>query len=689
MAETRGNVPRRRGRLGFRIGAVFGKEARISSRRRRSFALRFGYLGLLTLFVVLVWLREVRPGGAGASAMPIARMSEAGKGIIGSVVWFQFVAAQLAAVVLLSTSVSEEIYRGTMGPLLSTPLSSFQIVSGKLLGGLLQVLVLLGISLPLLAVVRVFGGVPWGYVVGGVCITITSAVFAGTVTILFSILLKRAHGVIVASLGGLVALNLLLPLVLTVSLIGTPLVPFVSGPVMLWLCTSDMRSPGGGGLLTALWPLHCVVMLAVSFVLLLVCARAVRTAARRRASGEPILPEYAPLPPPVETSATAASALARLAAASASAAPAGRGAAAPAPPAEAANAPGGRPPLTLPGQAGVTPAPPATGPPPLDLLPAGADGGPPPLIPPPADPSLTPPPRPLPRRDRPIRRVIGSPIFWKELQRPLLPSKAARTVVGVVATVLVLMTYVFLAALGAMGRSGVQTFYLVLYVVPAVFCMVLLSGTTISSEKESRCWPLLLTTTIPDAHILAGKIVGVLRRGLPLWVAPVAHALFWGLLLRIHPIAIVHVLLMVCSSLAFCLGLGVYCSARLRRTTTALMVAITVLVLLWVVLPLVAGLTCRVHALGQGDYTPANEYSLVAGLLHGAGPLVQSKVIADGATGAHVPADAAPALRYHWRAFTTGAGGATALLAGYAAAYGLLAVGLLWRAGARLRRDIF
>jgi len=47
----------------------------------------------------------------------------------------------------------------------------FQIVAGKLLSKLWQKLILLAISLPLLAVVRVFGGVPWDYVLSSLAVT--------------------------------------------------------------------------------------------------------------------------------------------------------------------------------------------------------------------------------------------------------------------------------------------------------------------------------------------------------------------------------------------------------------------------------------------------------------------------------------------------------------------------------------
>ncbi|MHC4286078.1 MAG: hypothetical protein ACYSWZ_24365, partial [Planctomycetota bacterium] len=109
-------------------GPIFGKELRVSSRRRRNYVLRFAYLAILTVFVVLVWHSMVK--FQGAAAYRISQMSEAGLSIITTIIIFQFVATQLIAVVMLSTSISDEIYNRTLGVLMTTPINSFQIVMG-------------------------------------------------------------------------------------------------------------------------------------------------------------------------------------------------------------------------------------------------------------------------------------------------------------------------------------------------------------------------------------------------------------------------------------------------------------------------------------------------------------------------------------------------------------------------------
>ena len=88
-------------------GPLFDKELRISSRRRRNYVLRFAYIMLLTLFIVIVWLRIVQ--FQGAATFQKARMSAAGKTVITTIVTFQFFATQLIAIIMLSNSISDEI----------------------------------------------------------------------------------------------------------------------------------------------------------------------------------------------------------------------------------------------------------------------------------------------------------------------------------------------------------------------------------------------------------------------------------------------------------------------------------------------------------------------------------------------------------------------------------------------------
>ena len=166
-------------------GPIFDKELRVSSRRRRNYVVRFFYVVLLTVFLALVWIEVM--GRRGSAVYQISRMAETGQFVTIYLVWFQFCVTQLLAVILLSNSISDEIYNRTLGLLMTTPINSFQIVVGKLSSKLLQLFLLMAISLPLLAIIRVMGGVPWNYVISSLCINLTVIIFIGSLSLFFSI----------------------------------------------------------------------------------------------------------------------------------------------------------------------------------------------------------------------------------------------------------------------------------------------------------------------------------------------------------------------------------------------------------------------------------------------------------------------------------------------------------------------
>ena len=183
--------------LSWLTGPIFDKELRVSSRRRRNYVLRFLYVTFFMALLSLFWLDIV--AHRTTSLYQISRMAEAGRNIIMVVVWFQFLTSQAVAIVMLSTSISDEIYKRTLGVLMTTPIGSLQIVLGKLLSKLLQMVLLLAITLPLLAIVRVFGGVPWDFLVASLCVTMTTILFVGSLSLFFSIFTRRAYVVIIVT----------------------------------------------------------------------------------------------------------------------------------------------------------------------------------------------------------------------------------------------------------------------------------------------------------------------------------------------------------------------------------------------------------------------------------------------------------------------------------------------------------
>ncbi len=273
-------------------GPIFDKELRVSSRRRRNYVLRFVYVALFTSLLAMIWQGTVSQGSL--ALYQSARMAEAGMAIMTLVVWFQFIATQAIAIVMLSTSISDEIYHRTLGVLMTTPIGAFQIVLGKLLSKLLQLVLLLGIALPLLAIVRVFGGVPWGYLVSALCVTLTTVIFVGSLSLFLSIFTRRAYGVIIATVLVLGLLFALLPLIaafMVHKLVDNPSPNTFFSPLA---CVNPyvIMVAGTETLFSATppfplrWAIHCGIMLGASALLALAAVILVRRAALRQAMGQ-------------------------------------------------------------------------------------------------------------------------------------------------------------------------------------------------------------------------------------------------------------------------------------------------------------------------------------------------------------------------------------------------------------------
>ena len=170
-------------------GPILNKELRILSRQKRYYVLRSVYIGIIIFFTAAIF-SSVASFNSGLYT--VSRMSEAGRAVIITVVTIQFIISQALSVIFLSASISEEMHKRTLGILMTTPISSLQIVLGKFFSRLLVLVLLLALALPLLAVVRVFGGVPGVFLPSSFCIILTSAFFAGSVSLFFSIFSR--HG---------------------------------------------------------------------------------------------------------------------------------------------------------------------------------------------------------------------------------------------------------------------------------------------------------------------------------------------------------------------------------------------------------------------------------------------------------------------------------------------------------------
>jgi ABC-type transport system involved in multi-copper enzyme maturation permease subunit len=575
-------------KLDWLTGPIFDKELRVSSRRKWNYSVRFIYLILLILFIVLVWLANVRMSGS--NLFRVSRMSEAGIYIMMTIVLFQFFATQILSIVMLSNSISDEIYHRTLGVLMTTPINSFQIVMGKLASKMLQILLLLAISLPLMAVVRVFGGVPWDYVVSSVCITLTGALFAGSVSLYFSIGSKRAYAVIIKTIFGLLGFYGLVPMIIGLIVqdeIVLPYLMYINPLLSVYLNTALMMVPRGMGFLGAyIWWVHCLIMLALTALIIARSVVIVRRAALRSINGE---------------------------------------------------SDGG--PVTKAPVAGEWQNSPA------------------PVV---------------------LKRVKGSPIVWKECRVSLWKGWKKKLSVSLT-IILLLFTYLLVGNENELNDRDTHIIYVLVFFFLGIVSNAIMAATTITSEKESRSWPILMVTTLSDFKIVLGKAVGLLRRCYPIWLLLAGHVLIFTCVGYIHPAVFFHLSIIVIGIILFLCGSGLYFSTRLKRTTTAVMSNAGLALGIWALLPLLAGL-----------FSLAIEKDDPIEFIGGLNPFVQIAIITEEASGTHAADLSLDELDYDLPfGFDSGFGATTCMLLCTSGGYILLGFLFAMRAKRRLRRHIF
>jgi ABC-type transport system involved in multi-copper enzyme maturation permease subunit len=158
------------------LGPIFNRELLTLPRRPRHYVLRVAYLGLLWVLAMTAWQaivgweRSATLGDAARFGLQVFRLLTYVQ--LGFLLFF----AALSA----ANAVSLEKDRRTFVLLLLTDLRNHEIVLGKLLGSLLQILLFLAGAVPALMLLLLLGGVAPGQVVLAVAVLAGTAVAAGS-----------------------------------------------------------------------------------------------------------------------------------------------------------------------------------------------------------------------------------------------------------------------------------------------------------------------------------------------------------------------------------------------------------------------------------------------------------------------------------------------------------------------------
>ena len=181
------------------LTAVGVKELRGRMRGRRAFMILTIYLLLLGSFA---WMMELilerRYAGTVASSAAFAS-SQIGQGIFVALLMLETLLVVALAPAFTAGAISLEREKQTLDMLATTPVSSLSIVVGKLFSALTYLFILIFASIPLTAIVFMFGGVAPDDVARGYAVLLATALGLGSVGIFFSALIKRTQAATIIS----------------------------------------------------------------------------------------------------------------------------------------------------------------------------------------------------------------------------------------------------------------------------------------------------------------------------------------------------------------------------------------------------------------------------------------------------------------------------------------------------------
>jgi len=235
MSTIARRIPLRRPRLpALRatsgISAIIVKELRGRMRGRRAFIVMTIHVLLLTL---LAWmfqrLNEENLSNSGQFGGEATYASASvGRGIFVGLMMLQTLMVAVLAPAATAGAISSEREHQTLELLAVTPISSLAIVLGKLLSALAWVFVLILASIPVTALVFVFGGVAPDDMLRAYVVLFATVIGLGSVGIFFSALTRRT--------GASTGLTFVTTLVVVV------------GSIFLWIFLSNTSSISSNGL---------------------------------------------------------------------------------------------------------------------------------------------------------------------------------------------------------------------------------------------------------------------------------------------------------------------------------------------------------------------------------------------------------------------------------------------------------
>ena len=188
----------------MKVNPVYQKELKTSVRSMRTAILLFGYNGLLALFGLFAFYVTFEYNSKYGGTVDYSDILQ----VYSIITILEFGLVLFAVPAFTSASISGERERQTLEILLTTKLTPFQIIFGKLASSISRILLLAFSSLPVLALTFSVGGITFKHMLEFMVLIIVTAVFIGSIGIFFSTLFKKTTVATVATYGALLLIGI-------------------------------------------------------------------------------------------------------------------------------------------------------------------------------------------------------------------------------------------------------------------------------------------------------------------------------------------------------------------------------------------------------------------------------------------------------------------------------------------------
>ncbi len=158
------------------IGPIFHRELAVAPRRLRFFVDRAAYAAGFMILISTAW--AVMSGNQVLTS--VGDLARFGLILFDIMAPLQLAMVLFYAPILAASAVAQEKDKQTLILLLMTRLNNSELVLGKLLASLVQIVVLLLASLPIFSLVLLFGGVSFAQVFRVYAVTVVTAIAAGS-----------------------------------------------------------------------------------------------------------------------------------------------------------------------------------------------------------------------------------------------------------------------------------------------------------------------------------------------------------------------------------------------------------------------------------------------------------------------------------------------------------------------------